>query len=157
MLVLEKNAMTEEIELLVDKYGKDRSSLLPILQDIQRKHKYIPDFAQQEVARLLDIHPVEVFSVVSFYSFLNTQPKGRNIVRLCQTITCDMAGKAAVAKALERELGIKFGETTKDNKFTLEFVNCLGMCDQGPALLVNERVYSKITPESSVSILSEVK
>jgi NADH:ubiquinone oxidoreductase subunit E len=157
MLVLEKNAMTEEIELLVDKYGKDRSSLLPILQDIQRTHKYIPDFAQQEVARLLDIHPVEVFSVVSFYSFLNTQPKGRNIVRLCQTITCDMAGKAAVAKALERELGIKFGETTKDNKFTLEFVNCLGMCDQGPALLVNERVYSKITPESAVSILSEVK
>ena len=88
MLVLEKNAMTEEIELLVGKYGKDRSSLLPILQDIQRNHKYIPDFAQQEVARLLGIHPVEVYSVVSFYSFLNTQPKGRNIVRLCQTITC---------------------------------------------------------------------
>ncbi len=157
MLVLEKNAMTEEIELLVDKYGKDRSSLLPILQDIQRKHKYIPDFAQQEVARLLDIHPVEVFSVVSFYSFLNTQPKGRNIVRLCQTITCDMAGKTAVAKALERELGIKFGETTKDNKFTLEFVNCLGMCDQGPAVLINERVYPKVTPEKAVQILNEVK
>ncbi|MHB9039142.1 MAG: NADH-quinone oxidoreductase subunit NuoE [Melioribacteraceae bacterium] len=157
MLVLEKNAITEEIELLVDKYGKDRSSLLPILQDIQRKHKYIPDFAQQEVARLLDIHPVEVFSVVSFYSFLNTLPKGRNIVRLCQTITCDMAGKTAVAKALERELGIKFGETTKDNKFTLEFVNCLGMCDQGPAVLINERVYPKVTPEKAVQILSEVK
>lgn len=157
MLVLEKNAITEEIELLVDRYGKDRSSLLPILQDIQRSHKYIPDFAQQEVARLLGIHPVEVYSVVSFYSFLNTQPKGRNIVRLCQTITCDMAGKTAIAKALERELGIKFGETTKDNKFTLEYVNCLGMCDQGPALLVNERVYSKITPESAVKILSEVK
>jgi len=157
MLVLEKNAMTEEIELLVDKYGKGRSSLLPILQDIQRKHKYIPDFAQQEVARLLDIHPVEVFSVVSFYSFLNTQPKGRNIVRLCQTITCDMAGKTAVARALERELGIKFGETTKDNKFTLEFVNCLGMCDQGPAVLINERVYPKVTPEKAVQILNEVK
>lgn len=157
MLVLEKNAMTEEIELLVDKYGKGRSSLLPILQDIQRKHKYIPDFAQQEIARLLDIHPVEVFSVVSFYSFLNTQPKGRNIVRLCQTITCDMAGKTAVARALERELGIKFGETTKDNKFTLEFVNCLGMCDQGPAVLINERVYPKVTPEKAVQILNEVK
>lgn len=157
MLVLEKNAMTEEIEKLVEKYGESRSSLLPILQDIQRKHKYIPDFAQQEVARLLDIHPVEVYSVITFYSFLNTQPKGRNIVRLCQTITCDMAGKAGVAKALERELGIKFGETTKDNKFTLEYVNCLGMCDQGPAILVNERVYPKATPEKAVQILSEVK
>ncbi len=157
MLVLEKNAITEEIELLVEEYGKSRSSLLPILQDIQRKHNYIPDFAQQEVARLLDIHPVEVYSVITFYSFLNTNPKGRNIVRLCQTITCDMAGKSGIAKALERELGIKFGETTKDNKFTLEYVNCLGMCDQGPAVLINERVYPKVTPEKAVQILSEVK
>jgi len=157
MLVLEKNAMTEEIEQLVEKYGKSRSSLLPILQDLQRKHKYIPDFAQQEIARLLDIHPVEVYSVISFYSFLNTHPKGRNIVRLCQTITCDLAGKTGIAKALERELGIKFGETTKDNKFTLEYVNCLGMCDQGPAVLINERVYPKITPEKAVQILNEVK
>ncbi len=157
MLVLEKNAMTEEIEQLVEKYVKSRSSLLPILQDIQRKHKYIPDFAQQEIARLLDIHPVEVYSVISFYSFLNTHPKGRNIIRLCQTITCDMAGKTGVAKALERELGIKFGETTKDNKFTLEYVNCLGMCDQGPAILINERVYPKVTPEKAVQIICEVK
>jgi len=157
MLVLEKNAMTAEIEKLVEKFSNNRSALLPILQEIQKKHKHIPDYAQQEIARLLDIHPVEVYSVISFYSFLNTQPKGRNIVRLCQTITCDMAGKQAVAKAIERELGIKFGETTKDNKFTLEYVNCLGMCDQGPALLINERVYPKVNPEKAVQILGEVK
>ena len=157
MLVLEKDAMTQEIEQLVSKYSSNRSSLLPILQDIQRKHKYIPDFAQQEIARLLGIHPVEVYSVITFYSFLNTQPKGRNIVRLCQTITCDMAGKKSVAKVIERELGIKFGDTTKDSRITLEYVNCLGMCDQGPALLINERVYAKVTPEKAVQILSEVK
>jgi NADH-quinone oxidoreductase E subunit len=157
MLVLERNSMTEEIEHLVEKYGKDRSSLMPILQDIQRKHKYISDFAQQEIARVLDIHPVEVYSVISFYAFLNTKPKGRNIVRLCQTITCDMHGKAEVAKAIERELGIKFGETTKDNKFTLEFANCLGMCDQGPAMIINERVFYKLTPEKAVEILNGIK
>ncbi len=157
MLVMEKNAMTEEIELLVSKYGQNRSSLIPILQDIQRKHKFIPDFAQQEVARLLDIHPVEVFSVISFYSFLNTTPKGKYIVRLCQTISCDMQGKASVAKAIERELGIKFGETSRDNKFTLEFANCVGMCDQGPAMIINERVYSKLSPEKAVQILNELK
>lgn len=157
MLVTEKNAMTEEIEQLVEKYGSKRSSLLSILQDIQREHKYIPDFAQQEVARLLDIHPVEVFSVISFYAFLNTKPKGRNIIRLCQTISCDMQGKAAVAKAIERELGIKFGETSKDNKFTLEYANCVGMCDQGPAMIINERVYFKLTPEKAVEILNGLK
>jgi [NiFe] hydrogenase diaphorase moiety large subunit len=157
MLILEKNAMTEEIEKLVEKYGPERSSLLPILQDIQRDHKSIPDFAQQEVARLLDIHPVEVFSVISFYSFLNTEPKGKFIVRLCQTITCDIKGKERIAQAIERELGITFGETTKDNKYTLEFANCLGMCDQGPAMLINDMVYANLTPEKAVKILKGVK
>lgn len=157
MLVLEKNSLTEEIEKLVDLYGKSRSSLLPILQAIEKKHKFISDFAQQEVARCLDIHPVEVYSVITFYSFLTHEPKGRYVVRLCQTITCDMAGKKAVANAIERELGIKFGETTKDKKFTLEYVNCLGMCDQGPAMLLNDQVYSHLTPEKAIEILNGIK
>ena len=109
MLIAENNSLTEEIENYVNTYGPDRSSLLPILQDIQREHKYISEFAQQEVARLLDIHPVEVYSVITFYAFLNTEPKGRNIVRLCQTIICDLSGKEKVAESIERELGISFG------------------------------------------------
>ncbi|MFZ1518275.1 MAG: NADH-quinone oxidoreductase subunit NuoE [Ignavibacteriaceae bacterium] len=157
MLVVEKNALSEEIESYVLKYGKDRSSLLPVLQAIQRKHSYVSDFAQQEVARLLDIHPVEVFSVISFYSFLHSKPTGRNIVRLCQTISCDMANKSKVVQAIERELGIKFGETTKDNRITLEYTNCVGMCDQGPAMIINDRVYTKLDPEKAVNILNEIK
>jgi len=156
MLVLEKNSLTVEIEKLVEKYGNERSSLLPIIQDVQREHKYVSDYAQQEIARLLNIHPVEVFSVISFYSFLYSKPRGRNIVRLCQTITCDMVGKENIARAIERELGISFGETTKDEKITLEYANCLGMCDQGPAMIVNERVYSHLTPEKAVQILNEI-
>ncbi|MGD8780336.1 MAG: NADH-quinone oxidoreductase subunit NuoE [Ignavibacteria bacterium] len=157
MLVTEKNALTEEIEQLVEKYGKDRSALLEILHEIQKKHRSIPDFAQQEVARLLEIHPVEVYSVISFYSFLNTEPKGRNLVRICQTISCDMKNKQAIVNAVERELGVKIGETTRDRKFTVEFTNCMGLCDQGPAMSVNERVYTKLTPEKAVEILNEVK
>lgn len=62
-----------------------------------------------------------------------------------------------VAAAIERELGIKFGQTTKDSKFTLEYANCVGMCDQGPAMIINERVYYKLTPEKAVQILNELK
>lgn len=155
MLVLEKNALTEEIEGYVKQYGSDRSALMPILQAVQKKHHYISDFAQQEIARLLDIHPVEVYSVISFYSFLHSKPQGRNIVRLCRTIVCDIAGKDAVENAITRELKIKFGETTKDKKITLEYTNCLGMCDQGPAMMINDKVYAKLTPEKAVSILKE--
>lgn len=157
MLVEEKNTLTGEIEELVESYGSERSSLLPILQAIQKNHNCISGFAQQEVARLLDIHPVEVYSVISFYSFLHSEPKGRNIVRLCKTIACDLSGKEAVEAAVKKELGINFGETTKDNRITLEYTNCLGMCDQGPAMIVNDRVYTKLDPEKAVNILNEIR
>ena len=156
MFIEEKNSLSEEIENYVSEYGTNRSSLLPVLQAIQRKHSYVSDFAQQEVARLLDIHPVEVYSVISFYSFLHSKPRGRNIVRLCQTISCDMKNKNAIVDTVQRELGIKFGETTKDNRITLEYTNCVGMCDQGPAMIVNERVYTKLTPEKVIQILNEI-
>ena len=156
MFIEEKNSLSEEIENYVSEYGTSRSSLLSVLQAIQRKYSYVSDFAQQEVARLLDIHPVEVYSVISFYSFLHSKPCGRNIVRLCQTISCDMKNKDAVVEAVQRELGIKFGETTKDNRITLEYTNCLGMCDQGPAMIVNERVYTKLNPEKAIQILNEI-
>ena len=157
MLVLERNALSEEIEELIKLYGSERSSLLQILQAVQRKHKYISDFAQQEIARLMNIHPVEVYSVISFYSFLHSKPQGKNILRLCRTISCDMKGKEDIQSTIERELGIKFGETTKDKKITLEYTNCLGMCDQGPALIINERVYTHLTPEKVIQIINEIK
>lgn len=157
MLVTEKNSITNNIEKLVEKFGSSREALLPILQDLQINHGCVPDYAQQEIARHLDIHPVEVYGVVTFYSFLSTEPKGKNIIRLCQTISCDLAGKDAIVRTLENELGINFGETTPDKKFTLEFVNCMGMCDQGPAMLINEQVFTGLTPMKVVEVLKKFK
>jgi len=157
MLIEEKTSLAEEIESLVNKYGDERSALLTILHEIQVKHRYISEYAQQEVARHLNIHPVEVYSVISFYAFLNSEPKGRNIVRLCKTISCEMKGKAVIEKAIERELGIKIGETTKDKKFTVEYASCLGLCDVAPAMSINDRVYTRLTPEKAVQLLNEVK
>jgi NADH-quinone oxidoreductase E subunit len=157
MLVIEKNALTEEIENSVQAHGGNRESLMPVLQDIQKKYGHISDFAQQEVARMLDIHPVEVYGVVTFYSFLRSNAEGKNMVRLCRTISCDLAGKEAIARSIERELGIKFGETTPDKKYSLEYVNCMGMCDQGPAMLINEEVFTQLTPHKVVEILKNCK
>ena len=157
MLIEEKNALSEEIEGYVKEYGTNRSALLSVLQAVERKHGFVSDFAQQEIARILDIHPVEVYSVISFYSFLHSKPTGRNVVRLCRTISCDMAGKDQIENAIKRELGIEFGETTKDNKITLEYTNCVGMCDVGPAMIINERVYTKLNPEKAINILNEIK
>ncbi len=157
MFVEEKTGLIEEIDKLVAKYGNTRSSLLPILHEIQKKYRYISDFAQQEIAKRLKIHPVEVYSVISFYSFLNSEPKGRNLVRICKSIICDMKGKDAIVKALERELGIKIGETTPDKKITLEYLNCMGLCDHAPAMAINDRVYTDLTPEKAVELVNNIK
>jgi NADH-quinone oxidoreductase E subunit len=153
MLVTEQERLKHDIEGWVKHYGRDRSSLMPVLQEVQKRYCCINDFAMQQVADLLDIHPVEVYGVVSFYSFLDNKPKGRFVMRLCRTISCEMAGKDRVARQLENDLGVPFGETTGDGMFSLEWANCLGMCDQGPALLVNEQVFARVTPEKVQEII----
>jgi len=158
MQVIDRHKVNEQIEILKEKYGSDRSALLPILQDLQLEYGYLPEVIMQEVAHSLDIHPVEVEGVASFYSFFRTkQPQGKYVFRLCQTISCDLAGKANVARQLENELGIHFGETTKDGMFTLEYTNCLGMCDQGPAMMVNDRLFAHVTPDKVSQIVADCR
>lgn len=157
MLSGEQEKFTNELADIANKYGKNRSSLLPILQSVMEKYHFISDRAMQEIANLLDIHPVEVYSVVTFYSFLKAEKSGNFKIRLCKTISCDMKGKEKIKNVLEKELGIKFGETTKDGRFSLEWVNCLGMCDQGPAMLVNYKVYNNLTVGKVKEIIDECK
>jgi [NiFe] hydrogenase diaphorase moiety large subunit len=108
----------------------------------------------QIVAEKLGIHPVEVYGVVTFYAFLDEKYHGTFVIRLCRTISCTMAGKDAVARQLKNELGIEFGQTSPDGRFTLEWANCIGMCDQGPAMLVNDQVFTHVTPEKVHDILT---
>ena len=157
MLISEREQLRNSIEKWVQQYGANRSALIPVLQEVQRRHGHIYEYVMQVVADILDIHPVEVYSVASFYSFLGHNPKGRFIIRLCRTVSCEMQDKERVARQLENDLGISFGETTPDGNFTLEWANCLGMCDQGPALLINERIYTKVTPEKVHDILEECR
>ncbi|NLX97164.1 MAG: NAD(P)H-dependent oxidoreductase subunit E [Rhodopirellula sp.] len=157
MLVTERERLREELVALADQFGRQRSSLMPILQEVQRRHFRISAYCMQIIADLLDLHPVEVQSVVSFYSFLDENPRGQFVIRLCRTITCEMAGKDLVARQLQNDLGIAFGETTPDGKFTLQWANCLGMCDQGPALLVNDQIFTRVTPERIHLILEECR
>ena len=157
MLVTERERLREELVGLADQHGRQRSALMTILQEVQRRHARISEYAMQVIADLLDIHPVEVYSVVSFYSFLGEQAQGQFVICLCRTITCDMAGKSQIARQLENDLGIRFGQTTPDGKFSLHWANCLGMCDQGPAMLVNDQIFTHVTPEKVHGILEQCR
>ena len=157
MLMTERERMAAEIRALADRLGHERTSLVPILLEIKRNYHRIDSYAMQVLGDLLGIHPVEVHSVVSFYAFLGDRAQGRFVIRLCRTLSCDMQGKDRVMRQLENDLGIRFGQTTADGSFTLEWANCMGMCDQGPALLVNDRIYTRVTPEMVHEILGECR
>ena len=157
MLVTQQERLREQVNDLVERLGPGRSSLIPILQDVKRRYHGLDSDAMQIVADQLDIHPVEVYGVATFYAFLRPRKQGEHVIRLCNTISCDLAGKEAIARELERELGIVFGETTPDGRFTLEWTACMGMCDQGPALLVNESLHPRVTPASARAIVAELR
>ena len=157
MLITERELLRRELAELADEYGHDRSALMSILREVESRHFRISEYCMQVIADLLGLHPVEVHSVVSFYSFFNEKLQGQFVIRLCRTISCEMVGKQQVARQLENDLGIKFGETTPDGKFSLHWANCLGMCDQGPALLVNDQVFTQITPEKVYGILKQCR
>lgn len=149
--------MKEKIFEIVEKHGRERDNLLPILIDINSKYGYVSNDAMVELSNLTNIPIGEIHGVVSFYSFLSIKKRGKYIIRLCKTISCDMAGKDKIERVLEKELGIKFGETSSNGKFTLEHTNCIGMCDNPPAMLINEDVYGGLTPEMVVEIIDTYK
>jgi len=128
---------------------------MPILQEIVQKHNYLTDEAMVEVARELDVSAAEVYGTASFYTFLDTQVRGKYIIRICKTITCSMKGKSDIIQTLEDILKIKVGETTADRQFSILETNCIGWCHKAPAILINEMPYTELTPEKVSEIIKE--
>jgi NADH:ubiquinone oxidoreductase subunit E len=149
--------MTNEhlIRELVEKHGRSRAALMPILQGVEDARNYISDSDMIEIAKELDLSAAQVFGTATFYSFLSTEPLGKYVIRVCKTITCDMHGKRLIIQTIEDMLKIKVGETTPNKKFSLLETNCLGWCHEGPAMLINEKPYTGLTPERVHDIISD--
>jgi NADH-quinone oxidoreductase subunit E len=145
------------VKKLAQKHGHDRESLLPILQGLVESKRYINEHAMIEIARELEISTSEVYGTATFYSFLDTRSRGKFVIRICKTITCSMKGKNQILLALEDALKIKLGETTVDKRFTLLETNCLGWCHKAPAMLINDEVYTELTPELVRQIVEDYK
>ena len=141
------------VKELSEKHGHGRESLMPILQEIVRKHNYLTDEAMVEVAKELEMSAAEVYGTASFYTFLDTIPRGRYIIRVCKTITCSMKGKNDILHTIEEMLKIGVGETTTDNMFSLIETNCIGWCHKAPAILINDIPYTELTQEKVVEII----
>ena len=145
----------EFVKEQAEKHGRDRNSLMPILQAVVQSERFLSEEAMVAVATELDLSTADVFGTATFYTFMDTFPRGKNIIRICKTITCHMKGKDAIVDTLEDMLKIKLGQTTTDGKFSLLQANCLGWCHKGPVMLINDEVYPEITPEKATEIVNE--
>ncbi len=147
--------LTESLKEKVERHGKTRSALLPVLQDIIAEKNYLSDTDLVEVAKEMNISAADVFGTATFYSFLDTKPRGKFVIRVCKTISCSMKGKHEVLSTIEETLKIKLGETTADRKFTLLETNCIGWCHKAPAMLINDEPYTELTSQKVTEVLQD--
>jgi NADH-quinone oxidoreductase E subunit len=145
----------EKLERILAKYKGKEGALISVLQEVQQEFGYVPKETIDRIARALKLFPGQVYGVVTFYSQFYLTPRGRNTIKVCQGTACHVQGAKAVQGELEKKLGVKGGETTKDLKFTLETVRCLGTCFLAPVAMINQDYYGKLRPRDVEDMLEK--
>ena len=136
---------SEQLAKTLSSYSKERKNLVPLLQEVQAKLGYLATEAMREIAAFLAIPEIEVYGVATFYNQFRFAPLGKHHVRVCMGTACHFAGGKLILEALERELGIKVGETRGDGEFSLERVACVGCCMLAPVMIIGDEIHPKMT------------
>ena len=134
-------------------HGEGQQELLGLLKEAQSRYCYLPGESLAEIATSLGLSVSGVYGVATFYSFLSTKPKGRNVIRICKSVPCFLKNSDIIIDSIRKGLGIKPGETTPDGRFSFELTNCIGACDKAPAMMINHDVYGDLTPGEISQIL----
>ena len=143
---------------IFQKYPKhERSNLIPILQDVQEVYGYLPEEALKEISDHISIPMSSVYGVATFYNQFRLAPLGKNIIRVCRGTACHVKNSANILTALENELGVCAGKTTRDKLFTLETVACIGACSIAPVLNINDEYYGRITIKEIPKIINKYR
>ncbi len=144
-----------KLDSIVEKYKSKPGGLIPVLEEAQVCLEYLPISVQKRIAAGLNLPLSRVYGVVTFYSFFTMTPRGKHTIRVCLGTACYVRGGKALTEALEKQFGIKEGETTADRMFTLESVRCLGACGLGPVVVVDEDVHGRVKPGKLKEVLSQ--
>ena len=147
-----------DTDVLLQRYPeKDSSALIPLLQDIQENYGYLSETDLAKVAGYCDIPLSRIYGVATFYNQFRLQPLGKYVIRVCRGTACHVKGSGDILTTLENELGIKAGETTKDLKFSIETVACIGACSIAPVIAINDDFYGKLDNKKVKKILNDLK
>jgi NADH:ubiquinone oxidoreductase subunit E len=144
-----------KLSSIIEKFKGKPGGLIPVLEEAQVSLEYLPISVQKRIASGLNLPLSRVYGVVTFYSFFTMTPRGKHTVRVCLGTACYVRGGKALTEALEKQFGIKEGETTADRMFTLESVRCLGACGLGPVVVVDEDVHGRLKPGKVKEVLSQ--
>ena len=147
----------KKIKSILARYQGDPGMLVAILQDVQAEYNYLPREALEKVGQGLDVPLSQVYSVASFFKAFSLKPRGRHLINVCLGTACHVRGAGRVIDEVERNLGIKSGETTKDMKYTLETVNCVGACALGPIVVIDGNYTGEMTGSKVKPLLESYK
>lgn len=147
----------EFVARVIDDNQATPDNLIAILQDIQAEYRYLPEAALKQVAERLNLPLIQVYGVATFFKAFSLTPRGEHIVTVCLGTACHVRGGKSVLEEMERQLGIKNGQTTKDMKFTLEAVNCLGACALGPVVVVDDVYHGKMSSGKIKKLLTNYR
>ena len=143
---------------IMDQYGRKPASLIPIMQEIQGAYRYLPDELLSYVADKIGVTEAKAFSVATFYENFSFDAKGKYVIKVCDGTACHVRKSIPILEGLYKELGLgKKKHTTDDQLFTVETVSCLGACGLAPAVMVNDEVHPKMTPEKMSELIAKLR
>jgi NADH:ubiquinone oxidoreductase subunit E len=143
----------EKIDQVIGKYKGRHGALIPVLKEVQDICGYLPKKVQHRIAQGLQLSSSQIYGVVSFYAFFTTTPRGKHIIRVCLGTACYVKGSKMILDRLQRELDVEVGGITRDRKYSLEAVRCLGACGLAPVMVVGQDTYGMIDPGKAIEIV----
>ncbi|MFZ5722835.1 MAG: NADH-quinone oxidoreductase subunit NuoE [Pseudomonadota bacterium] len=151
------DAERHDIEHAMEHYEDPRAASIDALKVVQKKHGWVPDGAIDAIAAVLGIPASDVDGVATFYNRIYRRPVGRHVISVCDSIGCFLTGYEDVKAEMQKQLGIQYGQTTPDGRFTLLPICCLGNCDKGPALMIDDDTHGPVSPVNVARLLEQYK
>ena len=144
-----------KLQEIIGRSPQNATSLIAVLQNIQREFNYLPQEALIETATALNVPLSKVYGVATFYNAFSLTPRGEKVIRVCQGTACHIKGADLIVEQLEDGLGINTGETSSDLKYTLEVVNCVGVCAMAPVVVLNDKIKGNVRSDKAVKLVTE--
>jgi NADH:ubiquinone oxidoreductase subunit E len=146
-----------KLNQILSRFEGKRDDLITILQETQEEFRYLPEEAMDRIAKFLNISVTEVYGVASFYALFRLEPSGKKTCRVCRGTACHVRGGANILRQVEKRLGVKAGETTKDMEYTLETVACIGACALAPNISIDKETHGLVNSEKLEEVFGDYK